>query len=452
MDLIELKIGFRLKSDFREKEFMFLNRESLDQVSNWKVSFCLVFVLDFLMAEQQPENTAALEEKEVQPADEVGEGPVPKAGSQVPPAVKADAPELTESPQLVAEMTVQLMTAKTETDALVEAIKEVSNSVENEEGQEGTSKLIKVMLLGLKAQRSISQGGYIEMKQIAVKQLDLLRHVASGFTDQTDHLQNISDDIGANLNKLAQSFVKLSDVIKDGHSRSKDGGSEIENRHRQLLEKLDSQNVYFLHMRNGINSLVKALTNLQWTAEELRTGGKEGKSGEVSSKGGSLIATVNRNLAEILERYPVDLAALADEITKAVKSLEGIMEKKRPAEGPPPVPVEPKRVKYQHPETKEEFEGTEAERDQQMASWWAGIAAKSGSAPSNPGQPMPPPGLAPPSGTPMTPMSGDGSMPIPGYGFPPPLPPGYYYGPPPTMSAPTGMTAPHMPAATGPTP
>ena len=40
-------------------------------------------------------------------------------------------------------------------------------------------------------------------------------------------------------------------------------------------------------------------------------------------------------------------------------------------------------MKYQHPETKEEFEGTEAERDQQMASWWAGIAAKSGSAPSN---------------------------------------------------------------------
>ena len=79
-----MKIGFRLKSDFREKEFMFLNRESLDQVSNSKVSFCLVFVLDFLMAEQQPENTAALEEKEVQPADGVGEGPVPKAGSQVP--------------------------------------------------------------------------------------------------------------------------------------------------------------------------------------------------------------------------------------------------------------------------------------------------------------------------------------------------------------------------------
>ena len=49
--------------------------------------------------------------------------------------------------------------------------------MEDVEGQEGTSKLIKVMLLGLKAQRSISQGANIEMKQIAVKQLDLLRHV-----------------------------------------------------------------------------------------------------------------------------------------------------------------------------------------------------------------------------------------------------------------------------------
>ena len=339
----------------------------------------------------------------------------------------------------------------------MEAIKEVSSSVENEEGQEGTAKLIKVMLSGLKAQRSISQGGCIEMKQIAVKQLDLMRHVASGFSDQTDLLQQISDDIGANLNKLAQSFVKLSDVIKDGHTRSKDGGADIENRHRQLLEKLDSQNVYFLHIRNGINGLVKDLKNVQWTAEELRTGGKEGKSGEVSSKGGSLIATVNRNLAEILERYPVDLAAMADEITKSVKSLEGIMkeglEKKRPAEGPPP--VEPKRVKFQHPETKEEHEGTEMERDQKMAQWWAEIAAasaKSGSVTMNPGQPMPPPGLAPPSGTPMTPVSGDGSMPIPSYGFPPPLPPGYYYGPPPNLPAPTGMTAPAMPAATGPSP
>ena len=81
------------------------------------------------MAEQQPENKAGLEEKEVPPADEVEEEPVPKAGSQVPPVVKANAPELTESPEMVAAMTVELTTARTETDALVAAIKEVSSSV-----------------------------------------------------------------------------------------------------------------------------------------------------------------------------------------------------------------------------------------------------------------------------------------------------------------------------------
>ena len=53
------------------------------------------------------------------------------------------------------------------------------------------------------------------------------------------------------------------------------------------------------------------------------------------------------------------------------------LEKKRPAEGPPP--SEPKRVKFQHPETKEEHEGTEMERDQKMAQWWAEIAAVSAS-------------------------------------------------------------------------
>eukprot|EP00434_Breviolum_minutum_P046683 symbB.v1.2.042598.t1/scaffold10475.1/size1669/1 len=256
------------------------------------------------MAEQQTQNTAIVEEKKVPPTDEVEEGPESKVESPVPPVAKASALELTESPEVVAAMTVQLTTAKTETDALLGAIKEISDSLEGVDGQEGTPKLIKVMLLGLKTQRSISQIGSIEMKQVAVKQLDLLRHVASGFSDQTELLQTLSDDIGANLNQLAQS-----DVIKDGYKQSKDGGTDTENRHRQMLEKLDSQNQYFLHIRNGINTLVKELKNLQWTAEELRTGGKEGESGKVSSKGGSLIATVNRNMAEILERYPVDLAA-----------------------------------------------------------------------------------------------------------------------------------------------
>ena len=327
-----------------------------------RIYFCLVFVLDSLMAEEQ--NTAVVEEAkddQQEKKDEVEEPPASKVETPVPEVAKTNTLELTESPELVAAMALQLTTAKTETDTLIGAIREISIKSENVADQEGTSQLIKVMLLGLEAQRSISQIGSIEMKQVAVKQLDLLRHVAAGFSDQTEILQTLSDDIGANLNRLAQSFVKLSDVIKEGYKQSKDGGTDTEDRHRQMLEKLDSQNVYFLHIRNGINQLiVKSCTDLQWTAEELRTGGKEGESGKVSIKGGSLIATLNRNLDELLERSPADLASVADEVTKAVKSLEGVMGTKRPAEGPPnPVPVEPKRVKYQHPETKEEYKQRE---------------------------------------------------------------------------------------------
>ena len=225
------------------------------------------------MADQQTQNTSIVEEKKVPPTDEGEEGPESnKVESPVPPVAKASTPELTESPEMVAALAVELTTAKTEVDALVGAITESSTKLENVDGQEGTSQLIKVMLLGLKAQRSISQIGSIEMKQVAVKQLDLLRHVAAGFSDQTEILQTLSDDIGANLNGLAQSFAKLSDVIKEGYKQSKDGGTDTENRHRQMLEKLDSQNVYFLHIRNGINKIVKSCTDLQWTAEELRTG------------------------------------------------------------------------------------------------------------------------------------------------------------------------------------
>ena len=72
---------------------MFLNRESLDQVSNSKA----------------PEAEA------------------PKSGSPVPPIVETTPCEgaLTESPELISTMAVELTTARAETEALMEGIKEV---------------------------------------------------------------------------------------------------------------------------------------------------------------------------------------------------------------------------------------------------------------------------------------------------------------------------------------
>ena len=62
------------------------------------------------MAEQQPQNKVIVEETKVPPADEVEEEPVPKGGSPVPPVAKASTPELTESPEMVAAMAVELTT------------------------------------------------------------------------------------------------------------------------------------------------------------------------------------------------------------------------------------------------------------------------------------------------------------------------------------------------------
>ena len=162
------------------------------------------------MAEEQ--NTAVVEEAkddQKEKKDEVEEPPASKVETPVPEVAKTNTPELTESPELVAAMALQLTTAKTETDTLIGAIREISIKSENVADQEGTSQLIKVMLLGLEAQRSISQIGSIEMKQVAVKQLDLLRHVAAGFSDQTEILQTLSDDIGANLNRLSPELCEI---------------------------------------------------------------------------------------------------------------------------------------------------------------------------------------------------------------------------------------------------
>ena len=91
-----------------------------------------------------------------------------------------------------------------------------------------------------------------------------------------------------------------------------------------------------------------------------------------------------------------------------------------------------------------------------MAQSWAEIAAGSAGSGSsvagNPPQPMPPHGMAPPVGMPMTPLivqiDTASGVPLPPYGFPPPLPPGYFYGLPPSGTMPAAT----MPAQPGQSP
>ena len=145
---------------------MFLNRESLDQVSNSKAPF--VFVLDFWMAEtNNPEVTANVAETEA-PAPEAEAVPkcggtppevVPKSGSPIPPTGETPPPEgesaLTESKTLTSTMSVELATARAETDALLEGIKECFHLCGRCGRPRGNFKVDQSdVVLGLKAQRS----------------------------------------------------------------------------------------------------------------------------------------------------------------------------------------------------------------------------------------------------------------------------------------------------------
>ena len=139
-------VGVHWIEDWFSFEIRF-SRERIQICESWEPwssiklesTFRLVFVFDSLMADQQTQNTSIVEEKKVPPTDEVEEEPVPKVESPVPPVAKSRAPELTESPKMVASLAVELTTAKTEVDALVGAITESSTRLENVDGQEGTS-------------------------------------------------------------------------------------------------------------------------------------------------------------------------------------------------------------------------------------------------------------------------------------------------------------------------
>ena len=56
---------------------------------------------------------------------------------------------------------------------------------------------------------------------------------------------------------------------------------------------------------------------------------KEEQPGRGQRQGWQPASHLNRNLAEILESYPVNLASMTDEITKSLKFLEGIMKEGR---------------------------------------------------------------------------------------------------------------------------
>lgn len=123
---------------------------------------------------------------------------------------------------------LELTTLRAEADALISGIQEISSEAENKGPEHETeARTLKTMLLSLQAQSSVARASAAEVRQLNGKQIELLEKLVNGFQAQTDHLQNISDDLGQNLVALGRGFEKLAEVLKDLHSRQRLDHQEV---------------------------------------------------------------------------------------------------------------------------------------------------------------------------------------------------------------------------------
>ena len=280
---------------------------------------------------------------------------------------------------------------------MISGIQEISSEAKNKGPEHETeARTLKTMLLSLKAQSSVAKASAAEVRQLNGKQIELLEKLVNGFQAQTDHLQNISDDLGQNWAVDSRSWLRY--CVKDLHSRQRLDHQEVEARNQKIMEKMDGQNEIFKHVRKGINGINDSLKNTNWTLEEIRSGGAKGLSGKVGPKGGSLLATINKNITSLMELQPEVFAGLATEIRSIMETTvekvsselkESIAgQKKRSID--PKLPETVKKVKDFHPTSGKEFETTEQEREINMAKWFKEIqhgSAPAGVTPTTPAEP-----------------------------------------------------------------
>ena len=121
---------------------------------------------------------------------------------------------------------------------MISGIQEISSEAKNKGPEHETeARTLKTMLLSLKAQSSVAKASAAEVRQLNGKQIELLEKLVNGFQAQTDHLQNISDDLGQNWAVDSRSWLRY--CVKDLHSRQRLDHQEVEGRHQKVMDKMD---------------------------------------------------------------------------------------------------------------------------------------------------------------------------------------------------------------------
>ena len=101
------------------------------------------------------------------------------------------------------------------------------------------------------------------------------------------------DHVQESIHNFGDKCGSLSDTLKDIVSTQRARSSTHEEMRKKLLSEVTGAKEYLQHIRSNTQNASKSIQNLLWETQELRCGGKDAASGQVSNQGGSLLALMS---------------------------------------------------------------------------------------------------------------------------------------------------------------
>ena len=142
--------------------------------------------------------------------------------------------------------------------------------------------------------------GY-HLKSVEKEVWALTTHVASDIGLGQSTLEKME----TTLDKFGTSFNTLGDTLKDMYANQRVTGNKEDELRRSVVREITAVKEILGHVRTNTHTHTKEIKNLQWQANEMRTGGQSRDSGEVSDRSGSLLATgvvsLENNMGLLLE-------------------------------------------------------------------------------------------------------------------------------------------------------
>ena len=372
-----------------------------------------------------------------EPAVVPGATPAPNAPPALPdeqPAVPANSSgALTALPPFPADGDVDKVTINASTDAFLNGLVELATS-ENDQQVKRQVQLFTVLAKVVTTNGRLISHDLTQLTKETARLADFLQQdVTTG--------QSCFEELRKAIAGFATQFESLKEALLLISSNSKMAAAEEKDVRKKLLEEAKGTKEVCTHSRNNSQTIMRHCSNMLWELRELRTGGTQ--KDHVDSNGGSILCGIESQVDNLetstkegFTKLGIDVVTAVEKGTDPEKSLIAKKRKEMAAQGPAATPMTPspaagipvgsapseppsaKRVKFCHPITRVEYEGTVEERANAMRLWMDQMS--SGSAGSAPAQA---PAFEFPSG----------------YGFPPPP----FYPPPPHMygyGTPTGAS------------